>query len=240
MALFPAGFDPLTAVRRFRITTGVYFSALLVPDLIARVHANAPDVTLAFRAPGSDLLASLDSGPLDVALGAFGKVPPRLHREVLFSEDLVWIARRGSPVAGNPIGVADVPSEQRLSVATGRPYPGHGAYSWENGLERLVVASAQSVLTDTAEPRGGSSVHDALTAIATVAATDLIAVVPRRLALKSVATHAITILEVPPVSRVEMAMLWHSRLSNDRGLEWFRAQIQACVGAESTSGQVRK
>jgi DNA-binding transcriptional LysR family regulator len=229
LALFPVSFEPATALRRFRITTGVYFSALLVPELIARVRGEAPNVSLAFAAPGSDLLASLDAGTTDLALGAFGKAPSRLHRHLLFQEELVWIARADSPVAADPRKLATWPAAQRLSVAAGRPYPGHGAYSWENGLERLVLASGHAGGLDGIEADGATSVHDPLTAIATVAATDLIAVVPRRLALKSLAMHPIAIVAAPPVSRVEMAMLWHSRLSNDYGLEWLRSQIQGCL-----------
>lgn len=229
VALFPASFDPATAVRRFRITTGFYFSALLVPELIAQVRANAPSVSLAFGAPGSDLLASLDSGTTDLALGAFGKVPPRLQRQVLFEEELVWIARSGSPVALDPERLSSIPLAQRLSVAAGRPYPGHGGFSWENGLERLVMASGQIDEPDGIEAAGAMSVHDSLTAMATVAVTDLVAVVPRRLALKNLAALAIEIVDLPPVSRVEMAMLWHGRLSGDHGLEWLGAEIRSCL-----------
>lgn len=229
VALFPASFDPATAVRRFRLTTGVYFSALLMPELIARVRAKAPTVALAVAAAGSDLLASLDNGTTDLALGAFGKVPPRLQRQVLFEEELVWIARTGSPVALDPDRLSSVPAAQRLSVAVGRPYPGHGGFSWENGLERLVIASGQVDEPNGIEPAGAMSVHDSLTAMATVAATDLIAVVPRRLALKSAANHEIAILDAPPVSRIEMAMLWHNRLGGDDGLEWLRAEIRSSL-----------
>ena len=234
-ALFPASFDPATAVRRFRITTGVYFSALLVPDLIARVRTRAPNVTLAFVSPGSDLLASLDNGTTDIALGAFGKVQPRLERQVLFQDELVWIARAGSEVATGTRSLIDYPQAQRLSVEVGRPYPGHGAYSWENGLERLVLASGQSGEPDGLDTSNASSVHDPLTAIATVAVTDLVAVVPRRLASNALPDQAIAIVDTRPVSTVEMAMLWHSRMSSDEGLEWLRTEIQACLDLASAA-----
>lgn len=229
VALAPTPFDPSTASRQFRINTGVYFSTLLVPQLIARMRKAAPGVSLAIVAPGPDLLASLDNGTTDISIGAFGKAPARLLRETLFLEELVWIARRGSPVATDPDHLVAVPAAQRLSVAIGRPYPGHGAYSWENGLERLVLASGQSSELDSAEADGSTSVHDPLTAIATVAASDLVAVIPRRLALEAIDTRDIAIIEAPIVNRVEMAMLWHNRLSNDFGLEWLRNQIRLCL-----------
>ena len=109
--------------------TGVYFSTLLVPDLVAHLREIAPRVTLAIQAPGPDLLSSLDHGTTDIALGAFGKVPPRLMREQLFREELVWIARANSPLIADPAAVETLPPGRRLRVALGRPFPGHGSYS---------------------------------------------------------------------------------------------------------------
>ena len=229
-ALTLAPFDPSNAVRRFRINTGVYFSTLLVPDLVAHLREIAPRVTLAIQAPGPDLLSSLDHGTTDIALGAFGKVPPRLMREQLFREELVWIARANSPLVADPAAVETLPPGRRLRVALGRPFPGHGSYSWDNGLERLMVAS---VAGDTANPPNISenySVHDALTAIATVAQTDLVATVPRQLALRSPLAGAIAILQADTkASMIDMDMLWPRRLANDNGLRWLCSIIRKCL-----------
>ena len=230
-ALSPTPFDPSSASRRFRINTGVYFCALLIPGLVARLRASAPNVSLAISAPGPDLLASLDNGSIDIAIGAFGKAPQRLMRQPLYREQLVWIASRDNPVVRNPEMLATLPAEQHFEVAVGRPYPGHGAYSWENGLERLVVASPLADLPGRGEDLGEpSSVHDALTAIATVAVTDLVALVPRQLALKSEKSKRIAIIETgAQSSEVEMAMLWHGRLAGDIGLSWLREQLLSCL-----------
>ena len=45
-ALSPTEFDPATASRTFTLAAGSYFCVLLVPELIARVRAAAPDVVL--------------------------------------------------------------------------------------------------------------------------------------------------------------------------------------------------
>ncbi len=230
-ALSPSPFDPATDSRRFRINAGVYFCALLIPPLAARLRAHAPNVSLAISAPGPDLLASLDNGSIDIALGAFGRAPQRLMRQPLYREQMVWIARRDNPVVGAPEMLSSLPAEQRLEVAVGRPYPGHGVYSWENGLERLVIAAPRPGMPaagdDLTEP---SSVHDALTAIATVAATDLVALVPRQLALNSAMSQRIAIIEtIAAPNEIEMAMLWHGRLAGDIGLGWLRTQLRACL-----------
>jgi DNA-binding transcriptional LysR family regulator len=73
--------------------------------------------------------------------------------------------------------------------------------------------------------------HDAITAIATVAVTDLVTQVPRRLAEKSARERRIAIIETTAnPNRVEMAMLWHSRLAGDEGLLWLRNVALGCLG----------
>ena len=227
-ALSPLPFDPATAVRRFRISAGSYFCALLIPDLAARARARAPGISFSIEAPGPDLLSALDEGTIDLALGGFGKAPPRLVSEILFREELVWVAQAGSAIAESRADLQALPSDRRLDIAAGRPFPGHGSYTWEGGLERRVVAAAAS---DGAA--GGDeaymTLYDVPTAIATVAATDLVARVPRRLVLKSAAPHRIAIIESGAENGLDMAMLWHSRFSEDAGLTWLRALIRECV-----------
>lgn len=229
-ALAPSPFDPATDVRRFRISAGSYFCALLVPDLAARARALAPGISLSIVSPGPDLLPSLDEGAVDLALGAFGKAPPRLMRELLFREELVWVARADSPIVKRPSELHDLPPERRLDIAAGRPFRGHGSYAWEGGLERRVVAAA---MAEEAVPDGEGQVtlYDVPTAIATVAATDLVALVPRRLVPKSAAPERVAIIESRVESGLDMAMLWHSRLAEDAALAWLRALVRECLPA---------
>ncbi|HEX5184394.1 MAG TPA: LysR substrate-binding domain-containing protein [Allosphingosinicella sp.] len=229
-ALSPSPFDPATAVRRFRISAGSYFCALLVPDLAARARGRAPGISFSIVAPGPDLPSQLDEGTIDLALGAFGKAPPRLVSEFLFREELVWAARAGSPIVAKPSLLQDLPPERRLDIAAGRPFRGHGSYSWEGGLERRVVAVAAAADGAGGE-EGQMTLYDVPTAIATVAATDLVALVPRRLVPKSAAPERIAIVESSAESGLDMAMLWHSRLAGDAGLLWLRTLVRDCLGA---------
>lgn len=235
-ALAPSPFDPATATRRFRINAGAYFCALLVPELIARARHLAPGVFFEIAGPGPGLLAALDDGRADLAFGAFGKAPPRLVRQSLFMEEMVWIAACSNRLRATPAALAKLPPHQRLEVAVGQPFPGHGAYSWEGGLERLVVTPlAEEDGLDGARD-GSPRLHDPTTAIATVAATDLVAQVPRRLAEKSAKEQRVAIIETDAdPNRIEMAMLWHSRLAADEGLLWLRELALDCLGVQSVT-----
>ncbi|HEY1604598.1 MAG TPA: LysR family transcriptional regulator [Allosphingosinicella sp.] len=235
-ALSPSPFDPATAIRRFRISAGSYFCALLIPDLAARALPRAPGISFGIVAPGPDLPSALDGGLIDLALGAFGKAPPRLVSEILFREELVWVARAGNPVVARPSLLHDLPPEKRLDIAAGRPFPGHGSYSWESGLERRVVAAAAAADGAAGGEEGQVTLYDVPTAIATVAATDLVALVPRRLVPKSAAPERIAIVESRAESGLDMAMLWHSRLAEDAGLAWLRALVRECLGGDRDPG----
>ena len=237
-ALAPSPFDPATARRRFRINAGAYFCALLVPELIARARRLAPGVFFEIGGPAPGLLAALDDGRADLAFGAFGKAPPRLVRHSLFHEEMVWIAARDNPLHKQPEAFADIPPHSRLEVAVGQPFPGHGAYSWEGGLERLVVTPFAEEDGLAGYRDGSQRLHDPITAIATVAATDLVAQVPRRLAEKSAREQRIVVVETRgESSRVEMAMLWHSRLAADEGLGWLRQLALDCLGLPQASAE---
>jgi DNA-binding transcriptional LysR family regulator len=230
-ALAPARFDPASSDREFRINAGIYAAMVLVPRLIARLRVAAPHVTVTVSAPGNDLLASLDSGQVDIAIGAFGRAPPRLQRQPLYTENLVWVARADSPLIGQPHLLDTLPPSRLLNIAVGRPFPGHGAYSWENGLERLVISATN---IEEAHYAPGDQqphlVHNAMTALATVAMTDLVALVPRRLAAWGAGIGDIALIDpAGSAGDMDMAMLWHRRLTSDSGLLWLRAQIVGCI-----------
>src|SRR3546814_2774973 len=94
-ALSPSAFDPGTADRRFTIAAGSYFCALFIPGLLARARQIAPNVSFRIQPLGGDLLVDLDEGAIDLALGAFTKIPRRLRLAALFQVELVWIAGAG-------------------------------------------------------------------------------------------------------------------------------------------------
>ena len=62
-----------------------------------------------------------------------------------------------------------------------------------------------------------------------IARSDLLAVVPKRLA--QMQSHLFQIFE-PPIAIADfpVAMLWHSRTHNDQAHQWLRNQVlQSCV-----------
>ena len=80
-------FDRATTRQRFTISAGPYFCMLIVPSLIALARESAPGITLQIVNISANLAQALDQLQVDIALGAFDRVPPRLRSEVAISKE---------------------------------------------------------------------------------------------------------------------------------------------------------
>ena len=227
-ALSPTLFDPASAVRRFTIAAGSYFCVLLVPELIARVRELAPGVMVRIQPLGPDLLSELDESSVDLALGAFTRIPSRLTSERLYREELVWIAAAGNPLARSPFDRDALARAPGLTIWVGRPFEALRAAVPEGVLERKVIAeTGEAVAADIGED--SAAVYDALTAIAVVGRTDMVALVPRRFAERDDARHVV-MLDAPEESGgIDLMMLWHGKFDEDAGLAWLRGVIRDIV-----------
>jgi DNA-binding transcriptional LysR family regulator len=227
-ALSPTEFVPETAQRRFTLAAGSYFCALLIPGLIARIRAAAPDVTLRIVPFGPELLSELDEGGVDLALGAFTRVPSRLSSEGLYREELVWIAAAANPIARAPFDAEAFAVAPRLTISADRPFAGLRAAAPDGGLERRLIAE-----TGETEPLAlgddAGIVYDSLTAIGIVARTDMVALVPRRFAERDHPARGVVPLDAPEEGGIDLMMLWHGTGDDDPGLAWLRGVIREIV-----------
>lgn len=224
-ALAPAGFDPATAQRAFTLAAGAYFCALLVPGLVAALRDAAPGVTLRVVPIDDGLLAAFDAGLVDLALGAFDRVPARLVAAPLFAEELVWIAAAGHPLAHGRHSHDALLAMPRVQIGPPRPFGMPDALRSQGGFAARAVA-------DPTPRRSGDDaavagmVYDAATAIAIVVRTDLIALVPRRAALGAPVTR---LAVAGDATTLDLAMLWPRAAQDDAGRHWLCAQVAAAV-----------
>jgi len=224
-AMVPVDFDPVNAVRTFTLAAGSYFCALLIPQLIARAREAAPGISFRVLPVGGELLTQLDEGTVDLALGAFDAVPQRVSVSILFREDLVWIAACNNPVAGQRLIVEDIMKSPHLVIATKRAFEPVGALLAEGSLEDL-PEQGQPAASGSDRAAVPATVYDALTAAAVVAQTDMIALIPRRLAQVEQERLGLRILDTDERGRgIDLAMVTHNRASADAGLAWLQRQI---------------
>jgi DNA-binding transcriptional LysR family regulator len=234
-ALSPSSFDPATTQRRFTIATGAYAGTLLMPAVMARVRAEAPSAEVRLRVIDEGLGDDLRTGRVDVAIGAFGQGVGMFARETLFEETSVWVARNDHPAASHGglslRALADAP---HVVLASGRDEQAVGGRVIDGGLERRVswddtdldLALAREGLNRTV----GLTVQDTQSALAVVARTDMIAIVPRRMAAAFAQAYGLALFDPPfPAPPMAIEAIWRREGPEQRPLEWFRTCLRAAA-----------
>jgi DNA-binding transcriptional LysR family regulator len=204
------GFSPGGSGRRFSIVLSDYSIMVLIEPLLRRVHELAPGVGLELSPIPPDMQES-DRGLLqhDLLIGPLGF--RFLGRsEVVFRDRFVCIADPGNPrLRDGWLSLQDL-GELPHAAATF----GHAMLNpAERALEELGVRRNVQVTT-----------VGWLSLPFVVAGTDLVAVVPERLARRVAAAAGIAVAE-PPFGRVELveAAWWHPMRTADPALAWLRS-----------------
>ncbi|GAB2177761.1 hypothetical protein DLREEDagr8_33190 [Dongia sp. agr-C8] len=178
-ALTPTDFSAAASSRTFTVACSAYVSAVLLPGVIARMRARAPRSHLAVVSWDPGVLDRFDSGQIDVLLGDFRRAPAGYEVEALFEDRLVWLMGREYILAP---GMAD----RRLQLRAIKPEIADRV-RWENGFERRTGMEEFCGLVGN--PVDGTEYRPALGSLPysmiaplVVKRTDLVALLPRRLA----------------------------------------------------------
>jgi DNA-binding transcriptional LysR family regulator len=217
-------FDPSVSQRAFTIAAPNYFCVLVIPQLVSRIRAEAPDITIHVVSVQESLVVALDRGSVDVALGAAAvDVPARLVQDVLYRDDLVWIARRDNPLVREPFDPERLVNQPRVGMSVPQPFQTLGEVIGDT--LRLLPRRQIEFETPLADM---TTAYDSPTVIAIAARTDFVALVPKATALRAMEQEKIAILGDAPGLSLEMAMLWHGQHRGDVGHKWLRDQIRSC------------
>lgn len=191
-AISAPAFDPLPSDRQFVLGASAYVCAVLLPHVMSRFVEAAPRARLRVR--GENLVAEeLDRGRLDIILGAFDEVPPRFTFSPLFQETGVWVIRDGHPALRGRSGLTGL-SQVVLSPEDGP----HLGIRLRPGLalrRRPPWRIDDPVLGLPVESESVLTVPDTYSALAMVRQTDLIALLPRRLAEPTAALGGLVLIE---------------------------------------------
>jgi DNA-binding transcriptional LysR family regulator len=213
-------FDPGTATDLFRISATDFFTEMLLPDLTARLERDAPGVKLRYTdAISTKTMEDMREGRLDLMILPERTLAPWLESEPLFRADFRIVARRGHPEL------------IRHGITPGLPLPLELYGRLRHAAFRVV--EDQPEVEDQALARMGLTMQVALsvpsfTAVwRAVAATDLVGMIPRRLAERVAGAAGLEIYAMPfALPRAELCQAWHRRNSTARGLVWLRTQVR--------------
>ena len=220
--LVPDAFDPATSTRRFGVMMQDHMAQLVVPALVKRVHSEAPGVRLDFlpwQNPSTLKIERLRS--IDLLISCSISEIGGFERERLFAETEVTVVRGGHPKALRLKNLNTFLTSGHVAVV-GRGLTQDPVDSWlrQEGWARNVVLRVPSYLQ----------------ALQTVAQSDLIAFVPKRLAESMARPLSVAVL-APPIDPGEYEeYLFHSvRSAQDPAFNWLRKLVLA-IGARLERG----
>lgn len=210
-----AAFVPGALKRQFRLAVTDAVGQVLVPDLIERIAAQAPGVTLKVSAAGFEVPEKLlGNGTLDLLVGHYEDVPADLRTMTLYASRLVAVARAAHPVIKARMSLLQFVQAPQVVV-----FP-HSA-ALEEGLRQAFTATARPF-------RLAASVQQLSLAVAIVERTDAIALVTEPMARLHARTSAIQVLELPrqvQLPQVRVQAIWHERSQHDPACAWLRAVL---------------
>lgn len=212
--LRPSAFVPAEAHMTLTIASTDYaMQAVLVPFLAA-LRRQAPGIRVAVL-PVDDarLPVQMERGEIDLSLIAPDDTPDALHARRLFDERYVCVMREDHPAAGEPLTL------DRFCAMD------HALVSYTGGAFRGVTDDALAALGR--ERRVTLSVKSFLLLPEILRHSDLIAVVPSRLARQAKGLHVVAPpVEVPGFTKI---LGWHERTHYNPGHRWLRdLMVETC------------
>jgi DNA-binding transcriptional LysR family regulator len=211
-----SAFVPDEAENVFTVAMNDYAQATVLPPLVARFRAIAPGVVLSVQPDTAEsLVTRLSAGTLDLALDYIHFDGADLLYEPLVEEELCVVARARHPALDGGLTAASFEAARHVSV---QPRAGRGS-----PLE--IVLGAAKVRRQVA-----LFVPYYLTIPAIVADSDLLGVVPLRMALRFRGVLPIDTAPLPfSMPKTQISLIWHRQQALAPGLAWLRSEIHALI-----------
>lgn len=207
-------FDPSSVQMTWQIAAADYAQYAIVLPLLKSLRRTAPGIRISIRhASHAKMFRQLESGTIDLALLALDSVPDHLHREALYQESYVLIARKRHPALKRKLSLETFCQLDFILVS-----PEGGGF---HGITDTMLDSRKR------KRRVVLSTQHFLFSPEVVAHTDLVAVVPSRLVKDRADVQQVS----PPfaIPGYEMGMAWHERSHADPAHRWLREQVKLAV-----------
>src|SRR5215510_9252 len=202
-------FDPLTTTRVFRFFMNDIGQTVFLPPLLQFLKKNAPGASArVLPVPLDNPGAALSSGEVDFAAGFFNNLTTGFFKNLVFRERYVCIVRSGHPKFRTGMTLeAFKTAEHALADATGMAHSVIDRFLAKHRVRRNVVLRVPGL--------------HVLPMI--IANSDLVAVIPSRLAQAFVPRVPIKVLP-PPVAMAafDVCIHWHERYHHDPAIRWMR------------------
>lgn len=217
--LAPADFDPGTARASFALSMTDLIAHLITPRLYPAIAAEAPRVDLR-TAPYFVGLSpqSLEKGDIDLAIGAFSEIGPRLKTRRLWTDRYMCVMRKHHPLAAAPLTLERFCAADHLLVSLSGDALGivDGLLA-ERGLERRVALT----------------VNQFAVAAKVLPECDLVATLPLRFAEEMNLQDRLAVREPPlDIRPLHINLLWHERDDRNPAHQWLRTTLVRLCGED--------
>ena len=205
-------FDAASASRTFTLASTDYTSALILPPLLAWLQDHAPRVDLRIASYNKqDVPELVARGDVDLAIGVFEPPPPDAVRTPLWNERFVGVAREGHPILRSLTPESFAAANHAL-VSVRKDARGRIDQELEAlGLRRRIALVLPHMLA----------------LVPALAASDLIATLPARVAARF-RQQGVEVFELPIATRPwQVEMLWRPSARMDQAGRWLRGAVIA-------------
>ena len=208
-ALQPTRFEPNSDERVFRIAASDYETSLIAPLLVGKNSGVARFIFLTLVR--KDAIEALHAGDLDLLIGYTWEKDKACESMTLYDEDYSVVARKKHPVLAQPLDLSAYTRYGHVLVSPGSTLTGI--------VDKALAAAGVSRRVVVAVPYF-------LAALATVAQSNLLATVPRRVAHCHSARFGLAMLAPPvPIRSFPVQMIWSRRMSVDPAMLWIRNRV---------------
>ncbi len=91
-------FDPENSRRVFRIMASDYAESTLLPALLRRIRAQAPDIVLDVLTPSDVVFEDIEHGRVDMAINRFDAMPQSFHQLTVWVDSFSCLLSKENPV----------------------------------------------------------------------------------------------------------------------------------------------
>ncbi|MBE0364239.1 hypothetical protein PULV_a1837 [Pseudoalteromonas ulvae UL12] len=216
-------FNPTTSKHTFRIVSNDYLETTLIWPFIHSIMTRCPHLHFDILTPGDINLADMEQGNIDLAINRFSVLPKSFHQASVWRDNFCCLSHPEHPIVNNNTLQCYLASEHIWlnrpgwqSETTTANKSGHQHLGW--------VDEALWQLDHTRKIRIYSR-H--LTAAQSLTqCSELLATVPRRLAMHLCQQHALTMSAVPfQIVPIEIKMIWSPLLHHSKPHQWLRRQL---------------
>ncbi len=202
-------------------------AAALGPALLERIREEVPGLSVVFSSEGTEDVASLREGRVDLDIGVQDALGPEIRTSRLFDDERIVLERdRPARRRRRRMTLEEFAEAEHIDASRRGLLRGPVDDLLErNGLERVVR----------------TVVPTQLAAAMLVAQSDAVSLVSARFAETLVGILPVRAVAPPaPLEKVAISLAWHPRHDGDRVHAWLRDSIREVVGSIRARGRRRQ